>query len=175
MKKYITAVCLLILFSCNNNEQKHTVSRTDTSAVAIKTDTSAVKLSDPKVQSIYNDYILLKNALVDAKFDAAKQSAINLKSSLSNYAGCENTSLVANKISEAIDLAGQRKDFTYLSTDVIGMFKNEKLISGTIYVQHCPMANGGDGGDWLSSTKKIQNPYYGSKMIGCGAVLQEIK
>ncbi|WP_457287936.1 DUF3347 domain-containing protein [Pedobacter sp. UYP24] len=177
MKKYFAAACLLILFSCNNSEQKSTVSLTDSSAVAkTKTDTStAVKLADPKVQAIYNDYILLKNALVDAKFDVAKQSATALNSSLSKYEGCENTALVASKISVEKDLAGQRKEFTYLSADVIAMFKNAIVTSGSIYVQHCPMANKGEGGDWLSSQKKIQNPYYGSEMLECGAVLQEIK
>jgi hypothetical protein len=44
-----------------------------------------------------------------------------------------------------------------------------------IYVQHCPMANNGDGGDWLSAENKIQNPYYGSEMMECGAVIAEIK
>jgi len=36
------------------------------------------------------------------------------------------------------------------------------------------MANNGNGGDWLSSEKKIQNPYYGSDMMECGAVLETI-
>ena len=42
-----------------------------------------------------------------------------------------------------------RLSFTYLSADVIAMFKHATLTSGAIYVQHCPMANKGDGGDWL--------------------------
>jgi Cu(I)/Ag(I) efflux system membrane fusion protein len=37
------------------------------------------------------------------------------------------------------------------------------------------MANKGDGGDWLSSVKKIQNPYYGDEMMECGSVVEEIK
>ncbi|MHA4895156.1 DUF3347 domain-containing protein [Pedobacter sp. PWIIR3] len=174
MKKYFTVAALFILFSCNNTEQKTGASK-DTSAVTeTKSDNAAVKLADPKVQAIYNNYISLKNALVDAKFEVAKSAATELKSSLSNYEGCENTALVAGKISEAKDLVGQRKEFTYLSADVIAMFKHATLTSGAIYVQHCPMANSGDGGDWLSSEKKIQNPYYGSEMMECGAVLQEI-
>ena len=65
--------------------------------------------------------------------------------------------------------------FTALNTDLIALFKNVELTAGTIFVQHCPMANKGDGGDWLSSVKKIQNPYYGDEMMECGSVVEEIK
>lgn len=180
MKKYLAAAGLLLLFSCSNNEQKNasgsdsaTVDSTSTEIAAA--DSSSVKLADPKVQSIYNDYIVLKNALVNTKFDDAKKSATVLRASLANYAGCENTAIVADKIISAKDIADQRKEFTHLSNDVIAMFKTADLKSGSIYVQHCPMANNGDGGDWLSSRKNIQNPYFGDEMMECGAVLQEIK
>jgi Cu(I)/Ag(I) efflux system membrane fusion protein len=62
-----------------------------------------------------------------------------------------------------------------LSTDVIALFKHADLKKGSIYVQHCPMANNGDGGDWLATENKIQNPYYGDEMMECGRVLEEIK
>lgn len=37
-----------------------------------------------------------------------------------------------------------------------------------IFVQHCPMANEDQGGDWLSYDSKIRNPYYGDAMMACG-------
>lgn len=86
-----------------------------------------------------------------------------------------NTAIIANKIENSTDIAVQRKEFTALSNDVIALFKHADLKSGTIFVQHCPMANKGEGGDWLSSAQKIQNPYYGSEMMECGAVIEEIK
>ena len=175
MKKYFAIAGLLLLFSCSNSEQKNAVGADSANAEIAAADSSSVELADPKVQTIYNDYIVLKNALVNTNFDDAKKSAAALSASLANYAGCENTAVVADKISSAKDIAGQRKEFTHLSNDVIAMFKTAELKSGSIYVQHCPMANDGDGGDWLSSRKNIQNPYYGDQMMECGAVLQEIK
>ncbi len=176
MKKYFAAACLLFLFSCNAASEKQAADTGDsTETQTASTDSSTVVLEDPKVQAIYNDYIGLKTALVNSKFDEAKKTAAVLKSSLSTYAGCENTAIVADKIVNSKDIAAQRKEFTHLSNDVIAMFKTADLKSGSIYVQHCPMANGGDGGDWLSSNKNIQNPYYGDEMLECGAVLQEIK
>lgn len=83
--------------------------------------------------------------------------------------------MIAEKIAGTEDIKIQRKEFTALSSDVIALFKHADITQGSIYVQHCPMANNGDGGDWLSSEKKISNPYYGKEMLTCGAVLEVIK
>jgi len=173
MKKYFAAGMLLILFSCNNAQQKTIPVAADSTAASQK-NVSAVKLVDAKAQAIYDDYINLKNSLVATKYGDAQQSAAKLKASLASYPGCENTALIAGKISGAKDIAEQRKEFTLLSSDVIAMFKHTEINGGSIYVQHCPMANNGNGGDWLSSDKKIQNPYYGDEMMECGAVLETI-
>jgi len=173
MKKIFAASIVMILFSCTNSQQKNATIVSDTIA-APKTEAGTVKLVDAKVQNIFNDYISLKNSLVATKYEEAQQSAGKLKVSLADYPGCENTALIAEKISVAKDIADQRKEFTLLSSDVIAMFKHADISAGSIYIQHCPMANKGNGGDWLSSDKKIQNPYYGDEMMECGAVLQTI-
>jgi hypothetical protein len=173
MKNIFAAVLLLFLFSCGNPEQKNAKTVSDSTAIGAE-EVGSVKLVDAKTQKIYDDYISLKNSLVTTKFDAVQTSAAKLKVSLANYPGCENTALIAGKIFTAKNIADQRKEFTLLSSDVIAMFKHADLSSGSIYVQHCPMANNGNGGDWLSSNKKIENPYYGSEMMECGAVLETI-
>jgi hypothetical protein len=174
MKRLFAAGMVMILFSCTNSQQKDATAVSDTTAVPTNK-ASVVKLVDTKAQSIFDDYISLKNSLVSTKYEEAQKSAEKLKVSLANYPGCENTSLIAEKISSAKDIADQRKEFTLLSSDVIAMFKHADVNSGSIYVQHCPMANNGNGGDWLSSEKQIQNPYYGAEMMECGAVLETIK
>ncbi|EIM78515.1 hypothetical protein A3SI_03258 [Nitritalea halalkaliphila LW7] len=42
-----------------------------------------------------------------------------------------------------------------------------------VYVQYCPMAFDDKGASWLSMESKIQNPYFGSKMMTCGEVTRE--
>lgn len=161
--------------ACNNAENKSAETKDTSSVKKVDSDTLTLSFTDEKVGLIYADYIALKNALVATKVDDAKVAAKKLAISLKGYPGCENTAVTAGKIEAAKDIAAQRTAFTSLSADVIALFKHASLTKGTIYVQHCPMANNGDGGDWLASEKKIQNPYYGSEMMECGAVLEEIK
>ena len=161
--------------ACNQAENKSTETKDSNSANKIDTNLTQLTFSDEKVGVIYTDYIALKNALVATNADHAKSAAKKLAVSLKEYAGCENTAITATRIENAKDIAVQRTAFTSLSADVIALFKHASLSKGTIYVQHCPMANNGEGGDWLASEKKIQNPYFGSEMMECGAVLEEIK
>ena len=44
-----------------------------------------------------------------------------------------------------------------------------------VYIEFCPMANDNKGGYWLSTEEKIQNPYFGKKMLKCGEVKATIK
>ena len=175
LKTYLGIAMVCTLMACSNAEKKDGVGADSTAKVADTTNTVPVKLSDPVVEKIYNTYIALKNDLVATNYDAAKSSADALMASLKEKQGCESTALLAGKISSAKDIAAQRKEFTQLSNEVIAMFKHSDLTSGVIYVQHCPMANNGDGGDWLSSNENIQNPYYGDEMMECGAVVEQIK
>jgi hypothetical protein len=175
MKNYVGIAILSALFACTNAPKKDNavaegVTKSDTAVVG-----SQVQLVDPKIENIYKGYISLKNTLVAGNAAAAQQTAIDLSKALGAFAGCENTALIADKIAGTEDIKMQRKEFTSLSSDVIALFKHVDLKKGTIYVQHCPMANNGDGGDWLSSDKNIRNPYYGKEMLECGGVVEEIK
>jgi hypothetical protein len=174
MRKYLAGMLIIGIVSCTNTEKK-VAGSSDTTSSSIAVSGSDVELKDPKVQAIYNGYIALKDALVGTKFEVAQKAAALLQTDLANYKGCENTALIAEKIATAKDIKTQRKEFTALSTDVIALFKHADLSKGSIFVQHCPMANHGDGGDWLASEGKIQNPYYGDEMMDCGRVVEEIK
>jgi hypothetical protein len=173
MKNILGALLLAILMACNNTAKLNEVN--DSAAIDIaKAQISTVVFKDEKLQTIFNEYISLKNALASSKVIEAQSAAKLLANNLNTYNGCENTALIANKIENTKDIVAQRKNFTTLSSDVIAMFKHADLKSGTIFIQHCPMANKGEGGDWLAVEKKIQNPYYGSEMMECGAVIEEI-
>ncbi len=179
MRKYLAIMLITGVVSCTNTDQKTNTDRKaggDSTITSNKEATSTnVELKDSKVQAIYNGYIALKNALVNTRFEDAQQAALVLKKDLASYKGCENTSLIADHIANAKDIKEQRKEFTSLSNDVIALFKHADVTKGSIFIQHCPMANHGDGGDWLAAESKIQNPYYGDEMMECGRVLEEIK
>ncbi|RZK38326.1 MAG: DUF3347 domain-containing protein [Pedobacter sp.] len=175
MKPYFLIAILAVLMACNSSENKSTDNKDTTSTNAVESVNVQPTFTDKQVARIYADYIVLKDALVATKQDDAKVAAQTLSESLSQYAGCEHTALTATKIKNAKDIAAQRNEFTSLSNDVIALFKNASIEGGTIYVQRCPMANKGEGGEWLASEKQIRNPYYGDEMMECGAVLEEIK
>ncbi|QNK64149.1 DUF3347 domain-containing protein [Pedobacter sp. PAMC26386] len=175
MKKYIGIAVLSTFMACTSSVKKETAVTDSTATTDQAAEVNDVKLADPKTESIYKGYISLKNSLVASNAVAAHQTALDLAASLKAFEGCENTALIAEKIAGTEDIKVQRKEFTALSSDVIALFKHADLKQGSIYVQHCPMANNGDGGDWLSSEKKISNPYYGKEMLTCGAVLEVIK
>lgn len=168
MRNYAGIVLMLVLAACSNAQSPKEAESAKTTTVVNAT--GGVELEDSKLQSVYDNYVILKDALVSSEYDVAKTASSSLEKHLAGFEGCENTALIAKKISESKDIAAQRKEFTYLSSDVIALFSHATLKKGTIYVEHCPMANNGDGGSWLSSEKRIQNPYYGDEMMECGSV-----
>jgi hypothetical protein len=48
--------------------------------------------------------------------------------------------------------------------------KAVKLSSEPVYQVYCPMKKA----NWLSSSKEIKNPYFGSAMLTCGKVVETI-
>jgi len=174
MKKILGIAILATIFACNQAEKKSTAVSDSTNSNTTNAATK-VEIKDGKKLAILTEYEDLKNALVASDATKAQKSASVLEKSLANYEGCEPTAEIAAKIASNNDLVAQRKNFTVLSADVIALFKTTEIESGTLYVQHCPMANKGDGGDWLSTAKEIRNPYYGNEMLECGRVAEEIK
>lgn len=173
MKRIVGIALIATLFACNQAEKKSTDG--NDSAKKDSLVVNEISIKDTKKAAIFTHYEDLKNALVKSDSLTAQKSASALETELANYKGCETTSTIAKKIAGTNSLVSQRKEFTALSTDLISLFKTAELSSGTIYVQHCPMANKGDGGDWLSAQKEIKNPYYGDAMLECGSVVEEIK
>lgn len=174
MKRIFGIAILTALMACNQANKNSTESKdsTKTDSVAVKNE---VAIKDKQKSEIFNQYVVLKDALVKSDSANAQKSAAQLQTSLAAYKGCEPTAAVAGKISASNNLVSQRKDFTVLSADLIALLKGAEIEKGTIYIQHCPMANKGDGGDWLSTEKEIKNPYYGNEMLECGRVAEEIK
>jgi hypothetical protein len=127
-------------------------------------------------------YYGVKDALVATDAAAAKTSAVALSSALSKVkatplSAADKKALAAAKanavaISKTTDVDVQRDQFESLSTNMIALAKATK--PAKTYVQFCPMAADGKGAFWLSGQKEIKNPYYGSKMLKCGSVKEEI-
>ncbi|SDL42536.1 DUF3347 domain-containing protein [Chryseobacterium taihuense] len=139
------------------------------------------------IAPIVTDYLSLKNALVSDDDKAAASAGKKLLATLNKM---DMKTIPADKHKEFMEIfesakenaehigenAGkidhQREHLASLSEDLkdlVSLFGT----SQTLYQDHCPMFNEGKGAVWLSETKEIKNPYYGSKMISCGSVKKQ--
>ncbi|MFO7657571.1 MAG: efflux RND transporter periplasmic adaptor subunit [Bacteroidales bacterium] len=141
------------------------------------------------LQPLYTAYLKWKNALVEDNFEAAQKMATNMKSALDkidmgmfkgnahsvwmDYQGKLRNSL--QHVQHFSDIEELRNAFQTVSANMVEMADIFNPPGGTIYVQHCPMADNNKGADWLSTEKEIRNPYYGSSMLTCGEITKEIK
>ncbi len=144
---------------------------------------SDATVSDAK-QIILN-YMVIKDALVASNKEQAAAAGKELESTLNGFVMTKYTADQQKTLKDIIsdakehaehigksELAHQREHFKMLTKDIIDMV----AITGTdatLYQDFCPMYDGGSM--WLSMTKEIKNPYYGSKMMSCGKMQKEIK
>lgn len=127
-------------------------------------------------------YLGVKDALVATDGGKAKTKAAELVSTLnqitaSRLSAADQKALATAKssavsISKTSEVDLQREQFEMLSKSMIALSKSTKPAKA--YVQFCPMAADGKGASWLSDKKEVANPYYGSKMLKCGKVTEEI-
>ncbi|HNW57278.1 MAG TPA: efflux RND transporter periplasmic adaptor subunit [Bacteroidales bacterium] len=135
-----------------------------------------------QLNTVFDHYIALKNALVNSDASQAKDASVKVKEALGNVDAkllsgdnhmkymdilnilSKNTDAIIS--SESIDV--QRAAFSELSDQIYKAIKTFGLMGKTVYYQFCPMYNDGKGAYWLSEAKEIRNPYYGMKMIDCG-------
>lgn len=132
-------------------------------------------------------YLVLKNNLADDNSKAAAASGKRLFAILKDI---DMASVPADKYKAYMDIADnakenaehiwenagnighQREHFVSLSKDIsdlIAMFGTPQKL----YQNYCPMFNDGKGATWISETKMIRNPYYGSAIPTCGSVKKE--
>ncbi|MFD0762746.1 efflux RND transporter periplasmic adaptor subunit [Lutibacter aestuarii] len=141
-----------------------------------------------QLKTVYENYIILKDALVEDNSKEATNSAKKLISSIHKI----NMKLLKGEahkhwmtvekeiksstiaISNTDDIKVQRDHFKHLSshlTKAIQLFG----INEIVYVEFCPMADNNNGAYWLSKEEKVLNPYFGDAMLKCGEVKQVIE
>lgn len=169
----------------HGTHEKHTPSAPTSKTTQRETNLSVKKQLTP----LFDNYFLLKNALVKDDFENSKKYVSTLlntldKINMSAFKGNDHqiwmqqsaaikTTLTASTKEETIK--GIRKNFVSLSEQFVQLAKTFDPLNSTLYIQHCPMANDNKGADWLSKSDEILNPYFGASMLSCGSVKGEIK
>lgn len=140
--------------------------------------------AEEHVQTMITHYLSMKEALANDNLDSAQSIAnkmakeVQAQMSARSEKDAESSSMMTQMLSEMVTafsnlssaetLKDARVPFQQISNHMVHVAKN-KSFGEKLYVQYCPMAKA----SWLSESKEIKNPYYGSKMLKCGGV-QEI-
>ena len=168
----ILLVLLSVTSACSggSNEQDRQAQVNQSNPENAKSD------SNSELSEIISAYLQLKEALVnDDQKGVAKpgQTLQNLLQKRSEEV--LRTALMHTvELNKSQDLAVQRQHFLPLSRAIIEYLKAQDGIDQTLYVQYCPMAFDNTGGEWVSDSKDVFNPYFGASMLRCGAVKSEI-
>lgn len=175
--KMSIAAMLLLAVSFTNAQEKEKMNHDHSKMMDMK--------SDAKAEAILSDYFNLKDALVGDDTKKAAQSGTKLVASLKAFDMSGYTKEQQEELADIIEDATEhaehisesaidhhREHFKTLSKDIRDMV----AITGsktTLYEQFCPMYDKGSA--WLSTSKEIRNPYYGSRMLKCGKVQKTIQ
>lgn len=149
---------------------------------------STILQNDNQVKSVFENYFLVKDALITSNGNNTAAAAKELISTINNvkmdklemevhmaWMSVVNTiKKDAENIATTKDIKIQRDHFTTLSKDMYALIKVSKYET-PVYYQFCPMFNEGTGANWLSKENAIKNPYYGSMMLSCGKTVETIK
>lgn len=147
-------------------------------ATAFVQQSFAQNTSTPKPSKLLTSYYNIKDALISGDANSAATNAeqfvktINSTSSEIIHESYKEALLKdASKISATKDLKKQRAAFSTFSANMYALAKEVKLNSEPVYYVYCPMKKA----TWLSSSKTIKNPYFGSAMLTCGKVTETIE
>jgi Cu(I)/Ag(I) efflux system membrane fusion protein len=130
--------------------------------VAAELANDSMKGVDEGLEMIINNAIKLK----DIKLDISE----GLHGRLKEIAGNISDSATEMK---GVGIETARNSFKGLSQSIINYLKelNGKLKGdGKTYVYYCPMVDA----TWLQKNEGTRNPYYGSSMLKCGSVKEEL-
>jgi len=158
------------------------------SETTVKTNTLS-KEAKAAVEKLINQYLLLKNTLVEDNFAEADKQVKALQKAFSEtpmglFTGDSHNKWMdyqkrmqaqATQFLQTKSIDEARAVFIELSNIMIEMTHNFGPFEQTFYVQYCPMANQNKGAEWLSASKTVENPYYGARMLGCGEVTKTIQ
>jgi Cu(I)/Ag(I) efflux system membrane fusion protein len=141
-----------------------------------------------QLNTVFEQYVVLKDAFVQSDVKKVKKAAENLEKSLSSVdmkllTGDAHTQWMditgkldnqLKQIASVGDIERQRKAFSGFSNEFYKAIKIFGLMGKTVYYQFCPMAFNEKGAFWLSTTKEIQNPYFGDQMLTCGEIKETL-
>lgn len=189
----LATVIILSVSACNVKKETHDHTPAADEPAPVETISTPQHETDPEFRKqlgdVFESYAALKDAFVASDAGSVKQQATATLAALDKvdmklvsgaahhdwmtHLGAMQQSLKNIVAATAIDT--QRASFSTLSNDLYKTIKAFGLSGQTAYYEFCPMAFDNQGAYWLAKEEKIQNPYFGDKMLTCGSVQEVIK
>lgn len=183
------AISILLFAACNSGSKTtdNTNNKSDTTQTAMQDDVATKNTAS--TSRVVTTYLELKNALTKDDDKNAAQAGNSLVEAIG---AVDKASLTAEQSKVFADVADdakehaehigsnagnikhQREHFEMLSQEIYDLVKAGDSSGQKLYYDNCPMYNDGKGGNWLSETKEIKNPYLGKGMPTCGSVKEEL-
>jgi hypothetical protein len=178
------AIVSVFATSCSETDGKASEAEQDQPISIAKNSSVFTKSYDLLLSSYYS----LKDALVasdSAKANlAATQLLVNADSLKVSEIQGDSTGVIketagsftatihssAEALQKESTLEEKRKEFETISDALWSLTRTVKYDGAKVYYNHCPMAFDNKGAYWLSDSSKIENPYFGDKMLNCGSV-----
>lgn len=180
------SVLAMSLSACGGESHEHHASPSDMDPTTTEVTLSTPDAFKAQLTTALQSYFDLSTSLIETNAADAQTHAENFAlvfesvdgSVLSGQAAevwnehAEEVKKRAHAIHRKLDVEEQRYEFEYLSAGMIMIVKNLG-VDQTVYEQTCPMVRGGSA-NWLAPQEEILNPYHGSRMLRCGAVVSII-
>lgn len=190
----IIAIMLILVTGCGKKEKDQSMDNKEVAAVqaeplAVSTPHYVVDEQFQKqVAFVFENYVSLKDVFIAS--DAAKvkveaekvsQALTKVDMSLLSDAAHKDWMVYQQNLNKALkdmegktEIEAQRSAFKDLSDELYKTIKAYGLGGITAYYEYCPMAFNNSGAYWLSDNSAILNPYFGSKMLKCGSVEEQL-
>lgn len=190
----IIATVLILVTSCGKKEKDQSMDNKEVATVqaepmAVSTPQYVVDEQFQKqVALVFENYVSLKDVFIasDAakvKVEAEKVSQALTKVDMSLLADAahndwmvyqQNLNKALKDMEGKTEIEAQRSAFKDLSNELYKTIKAYGLGGTTAFYEYCPMAFNNSGAYWLSDNSAILNPYFGSKMLKCGSVEEQL-
>jgi len=141
-----------------------------------------------EMEKVIDAYLQLKDAFVKDDEQATEKATMLMAEKVAAViptklegegleAWQNHKAVYVSKLKEMQHIKGldnKRSYFSHISELMYCTIKSFGLKQGNLFAIFCPMAFDCKGAYWISGSKTVQNPYFGSKMPTCGEVKEEL-
>jgi hypothetical protein len=125
------------------------------------------------VKSVLDNYLKIQSALANDSTDGIATNSSDIATAVRGDSMKMLSPQIADEadaLAKAKDVASAREAFKPLSKSLI-QYPADHNVTGAYVEVYCPMAKA----SWLQTGDKIENPYLGGSMRGCGKIQSKSK